>query len=317
MSISSSGNKSVTVIGVGNIGFRYLQALLSLTNIEKIYLVEPNASLIKSKLKGERFYNKKALVYKKQIDNEVVNVDLIIVSTTSNIRMEIIKFLLKFNCSCPLILEKFLFPDSYSLEEGKKLLIDYPSPIYVNEWMRITLLKEIISQYKDKNAEFQFIGTFGILCNAVHIIDLIKETLNVNDFRICKKESYFKSIINSKREGYNEFKGIISFRSNNCILKMIDIDDNLDPKIIKIIIKSNNNEKIYYIDLPNLKDQESKVIGQIPYLSEHAKDSISSILNNLIPVIPNFDTAIEHHELLIKALKTIVPEEDLKKIKIT
>ena len=317
MSIYSSGNKTATVIGVGNIGFRYLQALLSLTNIEKIYLVEPNISLIKSKLKEERFNNKKVLVYKKQIDNEVVNVDLIIVSTTSNIRIEIIKWLLKFNSSCPLILEKFLFPDSYSFEEGKKLLIDYPSPIYVNEWMRITLLKEIISQYKDTKAEFQFIGTFGILCNAVHIIDLIKETLNIDDFRICETDSYLKSIINSKREGYNEFKGIISYKSKNYILKMIDIDDDLDPKIIKIIIKSNNKEKIYYIDLPDLKDGENKVIGQIPYLSEHAKESISSILNNLIPVIPNFDTAIEHHELLIEALKKMVPEEDLNKIKIT
>ena len=160
----------------------------------------------------------------------VLNVDLIIIMDSDDYFLEKSLNYFKYYFACPLILEKFLFPDIDSFKEGKKILIDYPSPIYVNEWMRINLLKEVISQYKDTKAEFQFIGTFGILCNAVHIIDLIKETLNIDDFRLCETDSYLKSIINSKRKGYNEFKGIISYRSNNHILKMIDIDENLDPQ---------------------------------------------------------------------------------------
>ena len=39
-----------------------------------------------------------------------------------------------------------------------------------------------------------------------------------------KRDSYFKSIINSKRKGYNEnLKEIISYRDNH-ILKLIDIE---------------------------------------------------------------------------------------------
>ena len=45
--------KQITIIGVGNIGFRYLQAILKIEDIYSILLVEPQIEDLKQKLKRE------------------------------------------------------------------------------------------------------------------------------------------------------------------------------------------------------------------------------------------------------------------------
>lgn len=315
----NSKNKSITIIGVGNIGFRYLQAALAIKNIKNINLVEPNQDLLKSKIDG--IFKKKSLniFFKKNLDKDCVDVDLIIVSTTSNIRLEILRSLNFFKTKCPIILEKFMFPNKHFLKLGEELLNNYPSPIYVNEWMRITFLKQLVNNYKNTPAEFNFIGTFGILCNAVHFIDLVKETLNIQKLFLDSSESYCQKIIKSKRKGYNEFKGIMSFKSklSNYTLRLIDIDDSLDPKTVKLVIRNKGIEDIYFIEQPHIKNKDNYIIGKIPFLSEHATLSIQSILNAENPEIPNFKTALGHHNLLIEGLEMILDKNVFEKIKIT
>ena len=309
--------RSITIIGVGNIGFRYLQAVLSLENIFKIFLIEPNINLLKSTLKENDIIIDSNIKIKEKLDKESINVSLIIVSTTSNIRLEIIKSLNLLGAKSPLILEKFLFPDSYSFQMGKDLLNNYPSPIYVNEWMRLTILKDIVKNYENKNVEFNFLGKFGILCNAVHFIDLIKETLQINNLSINENESYCEAIVDSKRSGYKEFKGIISMNNDKYKLRLIDIDDSFDPKVIKLTIKCNKIEEIYFLGEPHIKDIKNKIIGKLPFLSEHSQISINAILSNNKPLIPDFKTAIEHHQLVFDALRILISDDDFKKIKIT
>ena len=311
--------QTITIIGVGNIGFRYLEAVLEIRDIIKIYLIEPNQEVLKRRIEEKKVVSNKNIVIKDKLNKECVNVDLIVVSTTSNVRLKIINELISYNAKCPLILEKFLFPNRDELEIGDKLLDIYPSPIYVNQWMRLTVLKKIIKSYSNTNTEFNIIGKYGILCNSVHFIDLIKNSLEINDFKVDKSESYCKEIVKSKREGYKEFKGVIGIKSKatNNILRLIDINEKLDPSIIKIEIKSNNEQKVYNMKAPNIEDENKNIIGKVPYLSEHAINTIDEILKGKIPEIPNFKSSIKDHLIIVNGLREILKEEEYKTIYIT
>ena len=116
----------ITIIGIGNIGFRYLEAILKIKSIKKINLIETNLDLLEinlSKVKCDNYEISK----NDNITSNINNSDLIIVSTTSNERYEVCKKLQNIGYYGDLILEKFLFPTSNILEKSLNLFLDYPS----------------------------------------------------------------------------------------------------------------------------------------------------------------------------------------------
>ena len=86
---------------------------------------------------------------------------------------------------------------------------------------------------------------------------------------------------------------------------------------ISFAISNESKYKKYILSDNNLKEINSSENYHIPYLSEHAIDSITKILNKQDPVIPNFMKSIAHHKLLLDSLKKIMIVKDYRKIQIT
>ena len=307
----------ITIIGIGNIGFRYLEAILKIKSIKKINLIETNLDLLEinlSKVKCDNYEISK----NDNITSNINNSDLIIVSTTSNERYEVCKKLQNIGYYGDLILEKFLFPTSNILEKSLNLFLDYPSKIFVNEWMRKTYLSKILNLNNIQNIEI--VGdNLGLLCNSVHFIDLVVENLKINDFVIDTNISEIKKIIKTKRKGYLDICGKLVWKSqsNNMVFSLEDRFLGGKNRDVLFSISNESVDNRYVLSGDNLKEIRSSENYHIPYLSEHSKDSIIKILNKKDPNIPGFMKSISHHKLVFDSLKKIMNLEDYRKIKIT
>jgi len=312
-----NGNYEITIIGLGNIGLRYLEGILKIDVIRKINLIEKNLKFLNSKLLNYAFNG--CQIYKNEfITEEILCSDLIIVSTSSNERYEICKKLKNLGYFGDLILEKFLFPNFEILEKGENLFNNYPSNIYVNQWMRKTHFSDIFNKENITKVEIEG-NNLGLLCNAVHFIDLIKEKLQIKDFTIDSKKSIIKNLIKAKRKGYQEIRGKLVWTSSikNLVFSLEDKVLGTDDRDIKFLIQSNSGNCRYFFSGQNLIKLGSNKKYYIPYLSEHSTDTIFKILGKKDPLIPSFEISVDHHKLLLNSLNILMKPIDYKKIRIT
>ena len=309
-------NFEVSIIGVGNIGFRYYQALLNIEYVSKVNLVEKNIEYLEQRLLINKNSKKQIHIYK-EVSEELIKSDLIIVSTTSSERYLICSKLQEIGYYGDLILEKFLFPDQNTLIKSKTLFNSYPASIFVNQWMRITNLKNILKIRKPLNIEIVS-DNLGLLCNSVHFIDLICGTYQSINFKIDLAESYIKRIIKSKRVGYMEICGKFVWRDNENLITF-SLEDRVNGNNTDVFFNVSNklfNNKYVYCD-KELKNLNTGKTDYIPYLSEHSCETISSILNGKKPTIPKFEDSLIHHNLVFNALSKLLKKDDYELIKIT
>ena len=143
-------------------------------------------------------------------------VDLLILSTSSKYREEIIKDVcIKSNIK-NIILEKVIFQDPASYERVNHFFKDKGINCWVNCWPRtIPMFKTIKEKIKDfENFELHVSGNqWGLGCNSVHYLDLLD--FFSNGAELIKIESVISEIYEAKRKGYHDFIGKITAENVN------------------------------------------------------------------------------------------------------
>ena len=312
--------KIISIIGLGNIGFRYLEAIKSLSCLKKIYIVEPNKETLIQRISQFELINKIKIFSRNELPKEILKSDLIIISTTSGPRFDIISELIKKNYKGKLLLEKFLYPDFKTLLKAEHIFDNYPSEVFVNQWMRSTELIRIFDDFEKGEILIKGNG-IGILCNFVHYIDLITGQLCIDDFVFDKKKSNISEIIFSKRDGYHEIKGSLTWNSKNKDISFT-IADNGDLKNNnqrEILFEVNNslNKNSFTYSGTNLVNNIDKKVFNVPYLSELAKKTIYLILNNEEPLVPTYEISLSHHKMLFTALENLLGSKKVSYLRIT
>jgi ketopantoate reductase len=123
--------KNILLVGCGNVGFRYLQAINKLDLSFKCIVIEKN-NLLRQKIRKKFNFNFK---FFNSIPKNFTNYDLCIVSTQAKDRYKAIVTLWnKINCK-NWILEKNLGISSKEIYEIKKLLQNYN--VWINTPLRI------------------------------------------------------------------------------------------------------------------------------------------------------------------------------------
>ena len=113
----------IVLVGCGNIGFRYYQSLSKLNlNIEL-------SIFDKQKKRYNNFFNKKngklRIIKIDKLDNIKKKIDLLIIATTSNVRVKILNKILKLANLKKVILEKTLCQTIRELNTLKRLNAEY------------------------------------------------------------------------------------------------------------------------------------------------------------------------------------------------
>jgi len=301
----SSGNDyfNVLIIGFGNIALRYYEALLKLNYYSiNLYILSNNDPKL-SDIKYVYFQDVS------EIKNN--NFDIVIISTCSNVRLNIIKSIINNNnikYIKNLILEKVVFSNIYEYIEFNNMDKSKINNIYINSFWKNYLDVDEIKLFNKPKIQINCSNKFGICCNLIHILIWLNKLINLEDINY---KDY--KIIDSKRKNYNEL--IFNMES-----KYLDIVQKKDEKrYLKIIISEkkfklvyelieNNNYLINFYENEILINNYTKNIGNV---SSHLMNEFNKLL---IENYNNINLCCEklsynNHEKLFKIFENI---NDLK-----
>ena len=296
----------ILIIGFGNIGFRYLQALQELKyyslNITIVSTKNPNLKNIK--------YN-----FYKDIKEININIfSIVVISTCSDVRLKIVNELLSNNRIEQidnLILEKVTFSNINEYNEFNSLNKQKIKNIYVNSFWKYCLDVNELSIFNQPKISVQSNTKYGICCNLIHIFIYLNDLIKIENCKILNYE-----IIQSKRKNFNEliFKMKSKFlnveQCNNTSKPFLNIileenDNKLEFKLVE-----DNNYLIYFYKNNILEKTYKKKITNV---SEYLINQFNNMLienNDEIKLCSN-DISYQEHKKLFTVFK------DIKSLKIT
>ena len=138
--------------------------------------------------------------------------------------------------------------------------------------------------------------------------------MSIDSLKIDLGSSFITNIIKTKRVGFTDIYGCLSFvdQNNSLRLKLIDSEDFKSQMSLKIILKNNFVTLNYFAKDNMLYDSNHIVVDKFPYLSNHSADSVISILNNYDPSIPTLGSSIDDHILVLSSLNDLLKKTDFQ-----
>ncbi|MBR5565674.1 MAG: Gfo/Idh/MocA family oxidoreductase [Roseburia sp.] len=305
------------VIGVGALGKRHLESILKLDLPYKVYVIDRD---------------EKAVAEAVDMCSEKVNggldvtilpeeLDVVIIATNSNVRRLVFEQLIEHSKVKNIIFEKVLFQKIEDYYEVEKRLQEHDIKAWINcarrEQPAYWEFKEVVD--KSKYFTFQLAGgQWGLGCNAVHMLDLVKFLSGEQECRIHKL-NLLPEIVDSKRSGYKEIFGTISGECGKCqAFSIACYKDSTLPIQIEIIGDNfrahilEGGKKITLMQESNGWQVEEREFPML-YVSQTTGNIINSILTTGDCKLPKFADSMQAHLELLQPLMEFFEKQGLEK----
>ena len=285
---------NVLIAGAGQLGSRYLQGLsyLSVKLNIWVYDISPNSLLIaKNRWEERSSFNKVNYINKLEINSK--NIDIVFVTTTADVRLQVVKEIVKKFYVKFWILEKVLLQNVSGLKILDQLIVNNAwvnTPLYI--W---PIYKELRDRAKTSGPITAFFQVHGLACNAIHYIDFVSRW---NGSRVigANLNELSNTWIPSKRKGFMEIEGSIDFLfSDGSRLYLNNKYENT--------IKTKN--EVWKVDevLGVYKDNSGKKFkSSILKQSQMTSLLVNDILKNETCDLPCLKESIIQHKFLLKML---------------
>ncbi|MEI6522753.1 MAG: Gfo/Idh/MocA family oxidoreductase [Bacteroidota bacterium] len=309
--------KNIAIIGAGQLGSRHLQALANVKFIDiqvfdtsetALETAKSRFAEVNSSFSGNITFHTSVSELKKEIE-------LIIIATGSKFRNKIIENIVEASDVKYFILEKFLFTKASHYKTITDIFKTKNCTAWVNCPRRLIDYYQLIKKELSGNIHFSVTGnSWGLGCNGIHFLDFFSYLTNTAQIRL-NNSLLDKQIIESKRQGYDEFTGTITGSANGSSFTITSYKENISPLLITI----QNNDFRYII----LEGNTSKVIKSsreknwateeisftIPFQSQLTNLVVDDILNTGKCNLTTFEESSELHlnylELLIDFTRKI------------
>jgi hypothetical protein len=281
----------ICVVGVGNIGMRYVQGISKKFPDADLVLIDCDARLKELALLGL----KNALLLP-SLDDIDVPIDLFVVSTSCESRLSIYKRCLALGPKY-IILEKYLFK---SREEYDECLSLSRVPTFVNQWMYGSKAFDCLFEKDARSVELRGSG-WGLACNSVHWIDVFKRHMNITHLQVGSG-TVISDVFPSKRSGYEEIFGELVFedKDSDKSFKLVDMPDPSFFNSQRIIVDG----KSYVFDFSKIMYGEI-VLSHFPYFSDLIGGIVSEIMEKGSCHLPLLEESISQHLLIEDILDTL------------
>lgn len=296
-------NYKILIVGLGNIGFRYLEGILKSEIKCSVTLLETsftNLNIIKSKLENNKY--KKSINYMNNIDDLEGMFDVGIIATPALLRNLLIQ---KLNSKVLIenwIIEKVLAQSSCECNQINKILSQKKA--WVNLPRRAMVFYKVLRRFFNNIVikEINIIGgNWGLACNSVHYLDLIEYLSNQN-IKSIDTSKLEKNWFPSKRQGFFEINGVVSGKTNNGIPFKLECKDNSMDRLI--IIKSKDveftinesKEEVFFND-----KKKNRVI--LSYQSDIIEPILKDILYYSKCDLPSLKDNVKVHNLFLEELQ--------------
>lgn len=216
----------IAIVGAGQLGSRHLQGLAKSTIDISIEVVEPFESSRKiAQQRYEEIANNsfvKKIDFLDNIEKLSEKLDLVIVATSANVRMQVVLELLDSKNVENLVLEKVLFQTINEYTQMERLLKETDTNCWVNHPRRMfpvyKELKEKLKSATQVSYNFQG-GDWGLGCNGLHFIDHLAYLTDSTSLTLNNRGLDDK-IYDSKREGFIEFNGLLAGKIDNHLFSL-------------------------------------------------------------------------------------------------
>jgi hypothetical protein len=214
---------NILIAGAGQLGSRYLQGLSKFKDLLNIYVFDISDNSLKTaQSRWEECNNNFHQVhYLKEYNQLPKLIDLAIVSSTANVRVEIVKNITLNTKVNYWILEKILAASLSDLNDLRSLTMGS-----LNSWVNTPmhawpLYKYLTTKYTSpKNVSANFLSFNGLACNCIHYIDFISRWIK-SEIENIDIVGLKKDWVPSKRQGFYEIEGKMSVRfKDGTILNM-------------------------------------------------------------------------------------------------
>ena len=317
---------NIAIIGAGQLGSRYLQGVkLALLNYH-IYVVDPNKNaLIQAKKRYKSFDGTESneLTCTTNMKNLPKNLTICIISTTSDIRKQVLFDLLQIVNVKYMVLEKVVFQKVEDFEQVKELFRNKNIKSWVNLPRRtFPVYKEIKKKIQNQILNIKVSGNnWGLASNSIHMIDIFVFLTEQNNYKFDINDLSNQKYV-AKRKGFQELKGEFKVHSSRGdTLQLFDV--NVLPKNnFRIIIKSNEEETI--VDETNrlvmVKSKNYMENISIPYQSEITGFILDDIINTGSSDLVTFNECMGYHVEMLNAFNkqfSIINKKDIRICPIT
>lgn len=281
----------ICIVGVGNIGMRYVQGITKKFPDAELFLVDNDARLRELQKLGMANVN---LV--DSLDRVDPAIDVFVVSTSCEPRLAIYKQCLKLNPKY-VILEKYLFKSREEFEECISLT---RVPTFVNQWMYGSQAFKCMFEGEARSVELNGSG-WGLACNAVHWIDVFQRHMNITQARVGVG-STVTEVRASKRAGYEEVLGEWIFEDvdSDKKFKLIDTSDGRPGNGLRIIV----DKAEYLFDYTSIR-RDGALLSQFPYFSDQIGGIVGEICETGTCSLPSLETSIRQHLLIEEILEKL------------
>jgi len=214
---------NILLIGLGQLGSRYLQGLLCVETIElNIDVLEPNKVAYEKGI-GVAAEGGYGLHVVKRVDQSTFHTsyDLAIVATSAAPRVEVIEHVAKHSDIRSWILEKVLAQSETGIQRIESSLKD--SQVWVNTPRRITSLYKELRRVLGNNSHIEVevkLPKFALGCNTIHFLDLVVwlSGSSIKNVSIAAATGWYEAT----RSGYQEFDGEVRAEYSNGSVLRID-----------------------------------------------------------------------------------------------
>lgn len=183
-------NTTVALLGVGGIGRRHLEALALSNNPLKIHVVDPSSQSLSTarNLVGSKFGDPSSISFLSSVSEIPTDIDIAIVATTADVRLQACKALLSVTRPRFLILEKVLFQRRRDYVEMSQALDEMGISAWVNcprrMWPQYVRLRSELSDAKGLTVRMTSNPSIGLGSNAIHMLDLVAFLSKDHEFSV-------------------------------------------------------------------------------------------------------------------------------------
>lgn len=294
----------ILIAGGGQLGSRYLQGLSNYKDQLDIFIYDISDNSLEQCSKRWEESNplsSNSATFLKSLFNIPQQLDLVIVATTANVRSSLVREISSRFEVKHWILEKILAQSISQLDSLREQLENHNSA-WINTPMHIWPLYKLVKKNSKKQfpLKAEFSGFSGLLCNAIHYIDLINRWNNSSILSI-NADGLNGNWFTSKRGDFIETEGEIeiiyedkstlnlkSYKENLGLKAEIKIDD------MRWIIDENKSIAI--------NNFGKKINASTMLQSEMTGIVVKDILNNKKVNLPTFNQSYNQHKLFLSSV---------------
>jgi len=292
---------NILIVGAGQLGSRYLQGLAKYPEPLSIYVIDINQDSLDTAASRwlEVASDLHSVSFYKNFDQLPANIDLAIVSTSSNVRENVVSSLKKISIVRNWILEKVLAQNVEGIDHLETMIGEN---VWVNTYFRtLEWFKEIkrISASGHVHVEVTG-GNWGIACNTIHFIDFISwwtgEKIAGFDHSMLNKDWH-----PAKRNGFWEINGRLGANFSAGSTATFTSDDSDAPFEIKI--KTTGEEWLIQWDKGIAVRNDGFLLpGKVLFQSEMTAGLVEDILDKEGPELPALSVSAEQHRPFLESL---------------